>query len=213
MAGEDSAAGRGTVTTGAEQPDFSMELRLIGGGAALGFTQSQDGDPYQQDVDVGDVAAATLGVGLQWGWFADNHVQLGFTHSLTRYQWSGENSVVSGLTYDGEGYWTDQSGYTLFSPLGVSAEVFPSSEAGIFVGLSGSVGFAASEGPGGTLLMAGYALEVGHELSGSIKGGPGIFLRFAGWVGGEDPLHTDFPAGLGSHELTLGGRWVFADTD
>jgi hypothetical protein len=130
MAGEDVAAGRGTVTVGAEQPGFSMDLRLNGGGASLGFVQKQDTDPYQ-DIDVGEVAAATLGVGVQWGWFAGNHVQLGFAHSLARYQWSGQSSVESGLTYDDEGYWTEQSGFTLISPLGVYVEIFPSAEVGI----------------------------------------------------------------------------------
>lgn len=206
---EEAATGR-AVATGAEQhPDFSVELRLSGGGAALGLTQTQDSDPYQE-IDVGDVAAATLGVGLQWGWFAGDQVQLGFTHSLTRYQWFGGGSVQNGLLYS-EGYWTEQSGYTLISPLGVYVEVFPPSDLGLFVGLSGSLGFAASEGSGGTMIMAGYALEVGQQLNASSKRGLGLFLRYAGWAGGENPLHTDYPAGLGSHELTLGARWVLGD--
>jgi hypothetical protein len=200
------------VTTGTAQPDFSIELRLMGGAAALGLTQMQDSEPYAS-IDVGDVAAATLGVGLQWGWFVSNQVQLGFAHSLTRYQWFGQNSVESGRTYEDEGYWTDNSGYTLFSPLGVYAEVCPAAEGGIFVGLSGSVGFAASEGPGGELFAAGYAIELGHELSGSRKDGAGLLLRYAGWLGGESPFDTDFPAGVGSHELTLGVRWVLGSAD
>lgn len=36
-------------------------------------------------------------------------------------------------------------------------------------------------------------------------------LRCAGWVGRENPLYTDFPAGLRSHELTFGARWVLGD--
>jgi hypothetical protein len=203
-AAEDAAAGLAPVVTVEEQPDFTFDVRLHGGGAALALTQSLDSEPYGER-HVGDPGAATLGAGLQWGWFAGSQLQLGLVHSIERYEWIGQSEVIDVSEYE-PGYWTEEGGYTVFSPLGVFLEIHGG---GVFLNVSGSLGYIPSvAGQGGTFWMAGFALEAGHEL-GPTKDGLGLFLRYASWVGTESPLYTDFPAGVTSHELNLGVRWSF----
>ena len=208
LAAEVFESGSSALVTAPEQPDFTFDLRLLAGGAALALTQSLDSDPYGER-HVGDAAAATFGVGLQWGWFADRHIQLGFAHSIMRYEWLGNNDVTSVSAYE-QDYWTDESAYTVYSPLGVFVEIQPGLDTRAFLNLSASLGYIPSvEGQGGTVLMAGVAIEVGHELGSVTKAGLGVFLRYAAWTGTEDFFYTDFPAGLTSHELTLGARFSF----
>jgi len=208
LAAEVVASGSPAVVTLAEPPAFAIDVRLLGGGAALSLTQTPDSSPYTERY-VGDAAAATFGAGLQWGWFAGPCVQLGLAHSIVRYQWLGHYEVSS-VSIDQKGYWDAESAYTVYSPLGVFVELRPGLDAAVFLNLSGSLGYIPSvEGQGGTILMAGFAIEVGHELGSVTKDGLGVFLRYANWAGTENPLHTDFPAGLTSHELTLGVRWSF----
>ncbi len=208
-ANDDLSPLEGDLVTAVQQPDFAKELRLIAGGAALGLTQMQDVGA-EATVRVGDVGAATFGLGYQWGWFAGQHVQLGFAHSLVRYEWVGQHDVQNGTSF-GEVYWTQNTSYTVLSPVGLFVELHPLANSGLFVGASAAVGLVPTwQGLfGESLVMAGYGLEVGHEIDTDGKRGWGALLRYANWVGTQNFLHTDYPAGVVSHELTLVGRWSF----
>ena len=186
-----------------EAPTFSLELRALGGGAAVGL--AADDEP------VVDFDATAFGLGARLGWFADPHLQIGATASIVRYSRAGEIEVRNAEIYADE-FWLRETSYTLWSPIGAFIEMYPFR--GFSVGVSGSLGYvpAPTPPPGtitSTLYMAGYALELGYDTSRLERHGAGVFLRYAAWTGGESPLHTDFPDSIASSELTLGARWTF----
>ena len=190
---------------------FFLELRAIGGGAAVGWTsRASDG---VTEVPVVDQYASTFGLGLRAGWPIGSHVQLGGTASFAGYSQVGELDVRDAEAFGGEG-WLRETSYSLWSPVGVFLEVYPITGNGFFFSVTGSLGWmpANSNLPPNKidegLIMAGYALEAGYELDRTQKHGPGVFLRFAGWAGSQSPLYTDFPDGVDSRELTLGLRWA-----
>jgi hypothetical protein len=165
------------------------------------------------DVPVVDQYASTFGLGLRAGFPIGSHVNLGATASVARYSQVGELEVRDAAAFSDE-YWLRETSYTLWSPVGVFLEIYPIKDNGFFFGVTGSVGWmpANSHLPPNTtdlgLIMAGYALEAGYELDRTEKHGPGVFLRFAGWGGTQNPISTDFPDGVDSRELTLGLRWT-----
>jgi len=190
---------------------FILELRAIGGGAAVAWTASaSDG---VSDVPVVDQYASTFGLGLRAGGPLSSHVQVGATASVTRYSQVGELEVRDAETF-GDESWLRETSYTLWAPLGLFLEIYPITGNGFFFGVTGSVGWmpANSNPPYGKidegLIMFGYSLEAGYELDRTQRHGPGVFLRFAGWHGTQSPLYTDFPDGVDSRELTLGLRWT-----
>jgi len=199
------------IEPASEDPvSFFGELRLIGGGAAVGWKSN--------DTPVVDQQAATLGLGLRVGWPLGSHVHLGAAASVARYSRVGQLEVREEQTFN-HPYWLRETSYTLWALPGPFLEIYPWKDEGLFFGLTASLGWmpANSNLPPNTidrgLIMAGYALEAGYEFVRTQVHGPGVFLRYAGWGGMQSPLYTDFPDRVNSRELTLGLRWTLRVLD
>jgi hypothetical protein len=210
------ASGAAAAEPAASEParensvSFFGELRLLGGGAAVGWKSS--------DTPVVDQQAATLGLGLRVGWPLGSQVHLGATASVARYSLVGELEVRDEELFN-DPYWLRETSYTLWALPGPFLEIYPIKDEGLFFGLTTSLGWmpANSNLPPNTsdkgLLLAGYALEAGYEFAPAQTHGPGVFLRYAGWTGMQSPLYTDFPDRVNSRELTLGLRWTLRVLD
>jgi hypothetical protein len=206
-----AAAAEDPAPRGVDWVSFLLELRAIGGGAAVGWTATDS--EGVNDIPVVDQYASTFGLGLRAGFPIGSYVNLGYTASFARYSQVGELEVRDAEAF-GDEYWLRETSYTLWSPVGVFLELYPITGNGFFFSLTGSLGWmpANTNLPPNTidegLIMAGYALEAGYEFDRTQKHGPGAFLRYAGWAGSQSPLYTDFPEGVDSRELTLGLRWT-----
>jgi hypothetical protein len=196
VAGKSSAQ----ESSGAPETDsqhLSFELGALGGPASVTWTRSGGAVLEQSAAVVGLGARARLSLG--------SHVQLGICASVLHYSRLGQLDAQEAETFAGE-YWLLETPYTVWSPIGLFVELYPLPHTGLFVGLSGSLGAAATGGD--SMLLAGYGIEAGYESSRSHPHGVGVFLRYGGWIGTE-ALSTDSPDGLTSGELTLGVRWTF----
>lgn len=200
-----AAAGDGPAPRAADWVSHFWELRALGGGAAVEWSNS--GAP------VVDEHAAAFGLGLRAGLPLGSHVHFGGAASMARYSNVGQLNVRDAEMYADE-FWLRETSYTLWAPFGLFVEIYPVADQGFFLGLTGSLGWipANSNPPPNTidrgLLMAGYAIEAGYELDRLQTHGPGVFLRYAGWAGRQSPFFTDFPDEVDSRELTLGLRWT-----
>jgi hypothetical protein len=202
---KDTSAADGAEPRRVDAYSFFVELRAIGGGAEVEWSNS--GSP------VVDQHAAAFGLGLRGGWLLGSRVHLGATASVARYSLVGQLTVRDTEKFT-DPFWLRETSYTVWAPLGVFFEFYPMKDEGLCFGLAGSWGWlpANADPPPGTqdagLIMAGYAVEAGYELDRRRPQGPGIFLRYAGWAGRQSPFYTDFPDEVDSREITLGLRWT-----
>jgi hypothetical protein len=194
-----------TETTPARQAassGSSLELRALGGGASVAWTQSGGAGVDQR--------AAVIGLGARGGLsFPGAHLQFGVIASVQHYSPIGQVRVHFGEPDD----WPRGNSYTVWSPAGLFFELYPFEGAGPFFGISASVGYIPSIETetrlAGAMYLAGYAVEVGYDTNRSAPHVFGAFLRYGGWSGSESPFFTDFPDELTSGELTIGIRWSF----
>jgi hypothetical protein len=99
----------------ASSVSYFGELRAIGGGATVGWTNT--------DVPVVDQEAAVIGLGLRAGLALGPHLHLGLTGSMTRYSRVGELEVRDAELF-GDELWLRETSYTLWAPLGLFVEVY-----------------------------------------------------------------------------------------
>jgi hypothetical protein len=103
---------------------------------------------------------------------------------------------------------TEASKLVVVLPLRPSFTYYPSADSGFFFTLAAGVGvvrlpsFAGGK-PG---WAAGYSLEMGYELSGSVLRSLELALRYNDWVAAETVLTNDHPYSVASRELMLGLR-------
>jgi hypothetical protein len=182
----------------------SLELRALGGGSSVAWTQSGGAG-----VDQG---AVVMGLGARGGLsFPRAHLQFGVIASVEHYSPVGEVQVRFAEPDD----WLRGNSYTVWSPAGLFFELYPFDGAGPFLGVSASLGYIPSIETktrlAGAMYLAGYAVEVGYDTDRSAPHVFGAFLRrYGGWSGRESPFFTDFPDELSSSALTIGARWSFS---
>ena len=185
-----------------ERSGFSFDLRLTAGPARAEFTES--------DYPVASFEALTVGAAARLGWFIGPHVLLGAELAGSWHGGVGRLHVQDPSYFSGNGIPTEAS-YAVAAPLGVFVEVYPMSDQGLFLSVSGGIGvmslprFAGDEGA----LLSGYSLELGYELSGAAKIGLAPFFRYSVWAGEESPISSEHPDGILSRELLIGARWSF----
>jgi len=178
----------------------ALDLRLSAGGATAEYRQHSSG--------MVDLDALSASASLRWGGFIDPHFLLGYELLVGRHTDVGTPTVYP--AYFGELHPRPHDGYTIVSPLGAFAELYPIADLGLYLGASASAGLLflpdfADEGSG---LMLGYAAEVGYDLSGSGRQGLGLCLRYSHWWGLA--LFSERGDELSVHEVSLGARWAFS---
>lgn len=184
-----------------ERRGFSFDLRLAAGGASAEFTES--------DAPVAAFEAVALGGSARFGWFVGPHVLLGAELGSSWHTSVGRLRLQDPLFFN-RGLPADAT-FAAIAPLGVFVEVYPWRDAGWFAAIAGGVGWmdlpAFSVGSS-NVYTSGYSLDVGYELSGNVKRGAAVFMRYSRWAG-EEFIVSDHPDGLVSRELLVGLRWSF----
>ena len=201
-----AAEANATETTPLPEPASSggtIELRALGGGSSVAWTQSGGAGVDQQ--------AAVIGLGARGGLsFRRTRLRLGLIASVECFSPVGHAEVRFAEPDD----WLRGGSYTVWSPAGLFFELSPFKGAGLFFGLSGSLGYIPSIETAtrlaGAMFLAGYAFEVGYDTNHAAPHVFGAFLRYSAWSGIESPLFTDFPDELRSGALTVGARWSFS---
>jgi hypothetical protein len=184
-----------------DRSGFSFDARLCVGAASAEFSES--------DRPVADFDAVSIGGALRFGWFLSQSVLLGAELAGAWHGGMGELRIHDPSYFVAKGL-PDEASYGVLAPLGVFIEVYPLPAEGWYASLAGAVGFIdlpRFSDTGG--LLAGYALELGYELSRAAKVGPAPFVRYSYQAGEETPMSSDHPDGLVSRELLVGLRWSF----
>lgn len=178
----------------------SFAVRLSAGGAAADYAQHSS--------ERAELKAVSVAASFRWGGFIDPHFLFGYELLIGRHTDAGTPTVHP--AYESEFQPRPHEGYTIVSPLGAFIEIYPIDNAGLYLGASASAGllslpdFADEDGA----LMAGYAAELGYDMSASGKQGLGLFLRYSHWSGLA--LFSDHGDELSANEVSLGARWAFS---
>ena len=185
-----------------ERDGFTFDLRLGTGYARTRFDE--------RDSLIADCEALAIAGGARFGWFIGPHVLLGAELAGS---WQ---SCASAVRVRDESYFTSKprpegASYGHFAPLGIFIEFYPWVREGWYASLSSGVGGGGMPdfAEGDAVFMAGYAIELGYELSGAAKVGPAPFLRYSAWGAEESPISSEHPDGMASSEWLVGLRWSF----
>ncbi len=204
-----SAAAEDGAAPAARASSAVFEVRLLGGGAVLEMSDTDES--LYLSVDVADYRSLGGGLGLRLGMDVGGYLQFGWTGSVMKYARAGGYTVHNQAAFDAELFQFDDTP-DVWAPLGGYLELYPAPEVGAFLGLGFGLGYVPPverprPGTGDApMYLAGYFLEAGYETSRSERFSLGVFLRYAGWSGGESPLYTDYPEGIRIAELSLGIR-------